>query len=338
MPTFFNPSELTIEQKSRWDFACAEYKRTLERNLETRFARLSESDRVYFAKECGITEDADIKEEMRSSMELNANAPGHPKSALFARLLDGKQALPYPPPTCYSYPWYSIIEEDIAQSVRIGGALTLGALINGTGGAGGVTALSLNQCQWSVVSKNEEAEQLFGLQSELDGLKQADPKRPDENISLWTPDLYERVKAVYAKNPEFVVKFGHWPEYRLFVMHHADRESGPRGQRSYAQAVTDCVELRHTHSVFEMDSLKINVRIGKVLDKAANPHKRLADAKARVAKLQESDQSLMATLDRSGLAQQLASLEQDVREFEANPAAFDWVEFSYDRWFLERAA
>lgn len=35
---------------------------------------------------------------------------GHPKSALFHRLLTGKQPLPNPPPLDFSYPWYDVIE------------------------------------------------------------------------------------------------------------------------------------------------------------------------------------------------------------------------------------
>ena len=34
------------------------------------------------------------------------------KSALLKRLLNGKEAYPYPPPKCYSYPWYSLLDEE----------------------------------------------------------------------------------------------------------------------------------------------------------------------------------------------------------------------------------
>lgn len=33
------------------------------------------------------------------------------KSRLFWRLRDGKEPLPHPPPTCYSCPWYEVVEE-----------------------------------------------------------------------------------------------------------------------------------------------------------------------------------------------------------------------------------
>jgi len=35
--------------------------------------------------------------------------PG-PQSALFARLLAGREPLSFPPPTSFSYPWYALIE------------------------------------------------------------------------------------------------------------------------------------------------------------------------------------------------------------------------------------
>jgi len=33
------------------------------------------------------------------------------KSALFRRMMEGKEPLPLPPPRSYSYPWYSLIED-----------------------------------------------------------------------------------------------------------------------------------------------------------------------------------------------------------------------------------
>lgn len=40
--------------------------------------------------------------------------PTHPdilKSRLFWRIRSGKQPLPHPPPTCFSCPWYEVVEE-----------------------------------------------------------------------------------------------------------------------------------------------------------------------------------------------------------------------------------
>ena len=44
---------------------------------------------------------------------------GHPKSALFARLLDGKSPLPYPPPLYFSYPWYEIFDQPVVNEVNV---------------------------------------------------------------------------------------------------------------------------------------------------------------------------------------------------------------------------
>ena len=37
------------------------------------------------------------------------------KSALLARLLEGKEAHPLPPPRCYSYPWHSLLDDGEAR-------------------------------------------------------------------------------------------------------------------------------------------------------------------------------------------------------------------------------
>lgn len=79
MPTFFEKTELSSEQRQRWDYATDLYNRLIADN----HVRLGTIPR---------------------------GQPGHPKSALFHRLLTGKQPLPNPPPLDFSYPWYDVIE------------------------------------------------------------------------------------------------------------------------------------------------------------------------------------------------------------------------------------
>ncbi len=41
------------------------------------------------------------------------------KSALFHRLMEGKEPLPIPPPRSHSYPWYSLIEDGIGHPYEV---------------------------------------------------------------------------------------------------------------------------------------------------------------------------------------------------------------------------
>lgn len=83
MPTFFDPEHLTPKQKENWSAALAKY------------AAVMAYEKQLTPQGCFLI-----------------NQPGHPKSALFARLLDGKEPLLRPPPKSYGYPWYDCIEQD----------------------------------------------------------------------------------------------------------------------------------------------------------------------------------------------------------------------------------
>lgn len=79
MPRFFDEDHLTPEQQARWGWAVARYNAVMD--------------------------------QLRASgIRHIQSQPGHGKSALFARLLEGREPLPHPPPLSYSYPWYEVIE------------------------------------------------------------------------------------------------------------------------------------------------------------------------------------------------------------------------------------
>ncbi len=91
MPTFFDPSQLSPEQSARWPQAAEAYEVVMQ-SLDG------------------------------SGQRTAVPQPGHPKSALFARLLNGKKPLRYPPPTSYSYPWYAALEAPRCEIVDFGQA------------------------------------------------------------------------------------------------------------------------------------------------------------------------------------------------------------------------
>lgn len=330
MPEFFSKSNLTDTQKANWNAAIVEYEHVLESNFERRFAVMTREDRDFFCKQYSATTDEEIKTKMRSFVNLTANPPGHSKSALFARLLDGKPPLPFPPPTSFSYPWYTIIEDNGPHSVRLGGAPTLASLINGASGASGEFSLFINQCDWSVLDANAAARSLLDLQPQLAALASRDE---DGTIGffVWTDDLLQRVKDSYAAKPEFTVQHGPWPAYRLFVGQIDD--ACHQGFR-YCAADSTIDNLRGAGSVFDLDLLKLNSRVGKTISKGVHPKARLDQARLRASTIR--DNSFIEMLDQKDINRQLAELEKNVLDYEANPDSFDWVELFCDRWCLQK--
>ena len=331
MPTFFDPKNLSVAQRERWDAAMEEYRRIQEQNLDHLLANLTVEQ---IAKMEAARPGRSIRDQMRDLQSLVAT-PGNPKSALFARLLDGKQALAYPPPTNHSYPWFEIVEVPGAHPVSIGGAPSLGAEMNGTQGAVGIHYLAINQCIWAVVSMNAAAESLLKLQDQL-----VDTAAPEKEGSfyfsyVWTPDFLDQVLAAYAAGPEFLVRYGRWAEYRLSLR----RREVPIN-RGHALDMMGEIEKRNVAclsacgSVFQTYHFCLNAELGAVLEKGQHPRDRHAEAKARAA---QGDGGFLATLDQMAMDADEARLEDDVAKFEADPARADTVELFEDTWVLEKA-
>lgn len=212
MPVFFNPKNLTDAQRANWDAAIAAYARVLSGNQSHMNTCLASEPRI---------PGGDI---MRAS-----------KSALFARLLEGRDALPYPPPTSYAYPWYAVIEEPGPHQVRI------------DGGMDGNTVW-LDRCDWIISHMNDAAKDLLALDRAT-------------SCGQWNSSLFAQIKAAYAKGPELLVHFGNWPAYRLFAA--ACQHTNTRASRPYAEDVVRMgVRPQNlTRSVFDLDELMLNARL-----------------------------------------------------------------------------
>jgi hypothetical protein len=100
MANFFDKNNLSEEQKNRWDSAVVEYKKIFEKNTIEQFNLLSKE------------EQSEILNFSSDEKRIGINYSIDESSALFYRLLNNKKGLVYPPPCSYSYPWYSVIEED----------------------------------------------------------------------------------------------------------------------------------------------------------------------------------------------------------------------------------
>lgn len=308
MHMFFNPDNLSAEQLARWDTAIAEYHRITAENI---------------ARDGG-GEFASI---------MTAGQAGNPKSALFARLLSGKAALPYPPPVSFGYPWYAIIEDDRPHAVVVKPTYRNRKVIG------------INQQCWDVVTKNPAAQTLWRLQEELDSravwVGDADDAR---RVFHWDAALLGEVVAAYADRPEFVVKHTHWPEYRL----HLGRQTGQIKRWFLDETVSQIAnrqttQLRSAGNVFDLPTFKLNHQIESVLHKGESVVEKLSKAKAQLAATESADghgSTFMAHIQQSANRSQIQSLEAAIASgvIDVHDAARDdTVSVSYLSWVLERA-
>lgn len=246
--TNYDRNTLTPELAARWDWALAEYGRVQEQNLAREVEGMSAADRAdYLAK----------------VRHLKLAGAGHRKSALFARLLAGKPALPVPPPTSYSHPWYECIEQKGPWPVSVSVLPpVLAGYLRETGEAP-LTDLniSINQCAWAVTSLNESARDLLRMQQHLSA---AAHKTEDGIQYHWSRDLLKGVLATYAARPEFIVQHRQWPLYRLRIA-----RSESIALRGYVKdVVEDIAARRHerlitTGSVFDAGRFYLNASMGR---------------------------------------------------------------------------
>lgn len=266
MPQYFDLANLTPEQKANWDSAMHEYARIQEANVVYELESMTKEEKAELLalfREDNPEDQRSLREHMNALRGLMGGQAGHPKSALFARLLEGKPALPFPPPTSYSYPWYAVVEELGVFNVSIGGVSTVAGQMRGTGGAKGQFVIGINQCAWAVVSLNDAASRLLQLQDAINATAVPEKEGSPHDRYAWTPALLEGVLAAYAARPEFSVRFGSWAEYSLRI---------GRGesvcQRQHLQDVVAKVEARQCDNlstcgnVFDIRRFYLNHDVG----------------------------------------------------------------------------
>lgn len=275
MPSFFDENDLTEEQRARYEWAAAEYAR--------------------------------IQEENRLLLEQTGQAPRPhqigPKSALFSRLLEGKAALPYPPPTSFSYPWYDVIEQPGPHHVTIGGGVSVAGVAHWEDGIGSDGHIVLNQCAWTILRKNEAAEQFHAF------LQQMHMHAGDQMKAV------EMIQPILAMKPEYIVTYGQWGEFRLSL--------GRIVRRGRRAAAVNCG--------FDLATLEGgNPVIVRVLQSGI-------DMRAK------SDAALNAVQNKVDHANHAASAvdhillaSESAIQRSTNPEDDDLVEFDCDGWVLQK--
>jgi hypothetical protein len=275
MPIFFDENALTEEQRLRYDWAVSEY------------ARIQEENRMHSGRFGSEVVSYKIS----------------PKSALFARLLEGKQPLPYPPPTSFSYPWYDIIEVPGPHHVSIGGGLSVAGIVNWDGGAASNEHIALNQCLWGIVRKNRGAEEfLVYLRQENERIKNA-----RKTCATVMPSLSEK--------PEFVVTYGQWGEFSLTL--------GRIVRRGRRDSINVHKMDLHTLDGGNPAILKVLISGDAIRAKADVV---LADLRSKM----EVPGTELSSFEMIALATESAILRTD------NPESEDLVEYACDGWMLEK--
>lgn len=275
MPLFFDENDLTEEQRARYTWAVAEY------------ARIQEENRLRLEREGKKAAQHQIS----------------PKSALFARLLEGKAALPYPPPTSYSYPWYDIIEKPGPHQVSIGGGVSVAGIAHCDGGMGSDEHIVLNQCPWDIRRKNDGAAAFLAF------LQQAHQhvNQPEEACGI--------LQAIIAMQPEFIVTYEKWGEFKLSL-----GRIVRRGRRAAAiDSRFDLVTLDGGNPVI----VRVLVSGAEMRAKAD------ATLTAVQSKFDQSEHAL-TTFDHILLAS-----ESSIPRSE-HPEGDDLVEFDCDGWVLQK--
>jgi hypothetical protein len=168
-----DPSTLAPEQQVRFQWALAEYARIQERNNKAGPNTI----------EPGVS-------------PLLNHYPS-PKSALFARLLSGKPALAHPPPTSFSYPWYSLVDDGFSDNVSI----------DGFSAGFGKPGVIINHALWTIVENNPAAGDLMQAAKNLNKSRHPVLTRQESQV----------IAEILASKPEWMIRSGRNPEFRLFM-------------------------------------------------------------------------------------------------------------------------
>ena len=255
---YFDPDQLTDEQRARWSSAIAEYNKILERNVERQLAQMSAHDKENFLlsfptfKTGGEAIDENVRQVLRLFYGMSGGAEGNPRSALLARLLAGKQPLRAPPPSTFHRPWYEVIEDDGPFEVVLSDA-HLSSAASAHGHQESAHSVCIDRCPWQVVRMNDAAQRLFALQQRLDRKAR---RENGETVFGWTTALLDDVRNAYRDGPELIVRHEEWPPYRLRLNSRvAVGEPAVAGQEATVES------LRRTETVFDTQALRLGRRL-----------------------------------------------------------------------------
>lgn len=195
MSRLFDKNNLTQQQAERWDAAIETYEqvRQQERNALNQYLGAN-----------SVATDAH-----RTNSQLRWNQPGDENSALFSRLLDGKEPLAHPPPTCYGYPWYACIEDKgpLEVCLELASAHADDKALD--------PSLYIAQCRWRIEEENQPANDLRQLYRNAQMVLSPSPS--GGQFSKAYQALESEAKQLLKRSPEWIVRYQNWHRFRVYL-------------------------------------------------------------------------------------------------------------------------
>lgn len=256
--------------------------------------------------------------QVRFPNHFNFNV-NYEKSALFSRLLiEGLPALKYAPPTSFSYPWYQLIDNDAPQPILFCNIYTRVSAIHGLP----VTQLcmSVDQCLWSIDAMNDAAIALSEMSINL----------ANDHQHL----IRSKLMSIYANQPEFIVSYGEYHHYRIFI-----GRSESICQRGYAEDsllrnADDSLPAKN--DPMDVRDLYLNLMIGKTNSLSEHPEKTLLKSQKKLEQLKLSHPGQSFPSEEFIIRCKSENLESESLAYGNRPNSKDFVEISYDAWMIEK--
>lgn len=251
--------------------------------------------------------------------------PG-PQSALFARLLAGREPLSFPPPTSFSDPWYALIEEPGPHVLSsVSSAILAAEYQSRIHESGCFQHIQLDQCIWGIVSANEAAEELLEIDQRF-------ASRATDTEPALAP-FWVSIQAAYAKQPEFLVRYGQWPTFRMRV----GRFKTTARRDHVLKAIAVGGRIESIYGPLDLSALDLNARMGEKVCHFDLPAHCAKKRRRPVAPNQENggaEDFIEVRLVDPGQGNN----QQAIEKYQADPSAYDFVAFEVDAWVLETAS
>lgn len=227
---------------ANWDAAVERYNAIINSNAQTRVSQMSEEDLHRYSERFNTASAS--REDVLAHMFrwggfrelLMSGALASNESALFARLLSGREPLPYAPPRCFKKSWYDLFD---LSDVRFECAVTLKGLSTRKRDAGHrIFVLTINDCPWECSAMSIGAQRMVDIDMQWQGASEQTRS-----------DLWLELRSLMQQSISLNVGYGQWKDTFQLTLEQRDVELGLEAAlATLTQPVTDSV-LGFTHRV-----------------------------------------------------------------------------------------
>jgi hypothetical protein len=220
---------------ANWDGAVARYNQVINANAEIRVSHMGEEDLRRYSDRYNTASAS--REDVLGHMFrwggfrdlIISGGLTNNESALFARLLSGKEPLPHSPPRYFKQPWYELFDRPDACfecAVKPKGMST-----RKRDAGRNVFVFEVNDCPWECVSMSDSAQRLLAIDAQW--ARDSDAARSD----LWL-----EARDLLQRDVSLQLTFGRWETpFRLWLDSREDRSGLGTALSEYPQPSTDSV-------------------------------------------------------------------------------------------------